>query len=117
MICTVCMLFMSLSMSYAGLIGSPRRTEYTTYGGHPTALEWDPYLIFLGAGGTLLFAGVVLIVYIVFHLMFLAPKGYTEFMMVEEKGGDEKKTPKWTGKMGMWGVVTILYISMGYVIP
>lgn len=117
MIWTVGMLFMSLSMSYVGLIGSPRRTEYTTYGGHETALAWDPYLIFLGAGGTLLFAGVVLIVYIVFHLMFLAPKGYTEFMVVEEQEEDAHKTPKWTENWGLWVIVAILIISMGYVVP
>ena len=117
MIWTVGMLFMTLSMSYVGLLGSPRRTEYTTYGGNATALEWDPYLIFVGAGGTLLFAGVVIIVYIVFHLMFLAPKGYTEFMVVEEQEEDAHKTPKWTENWGLWVIVAILIISMGYIVP
>src|SRR5699024_12169544 len=73
MIWTVGMLFMSLSMSYAGLIGSPRRTEYTTYGGHPTALEWDPYLIFLGAGGRRVLAGGARIVDSVLHRMLQTP--------------------------------------------
>lgn len=114
---TVGMLFMTLSMSYVGLLGSPRRTEYTTYGGSETALAWDPYLLFVGAGGTLLMVGIVLIVYIVFHLMFLAPKGYTEFMVVEEQEEDAHKTPKWTENWGLWVIVAILIISMGYVVP
>ncbi|WP_411843643.1 cbb3-type cytochrome c oxidase subunit I [Salinicoccus sp. HZC-1] len=113
---TVGMLFMTISMSAVGLIGSPRRTEYTTYGEHAHALGWDPYLLFVGAGGTLLFIGVLLMCYIVFHLMFLSPKGETEFMVadVEEPA---HKTPKWTENWGLWVIIAILIISMGYVVP
>ncbi len=112
---TVGMLFMTISMSLVGLMGSPRRTEYTTYGESATALGWDPYLLFVGAGGTLLFAGVVLMVYIVFNLMFFAPKGYTEFMAASDEGLHH--TPKWTENWGLWVVLAIVIISMGYVVP
>ena len=112
---TVGMLFMTISMSLVGLMGSPRRTEYTTYGESATALGWDPYLLFVGAGGTLLFAGVVLMVYIVFNLMFFAPKGYTEFMAASDEGLHQK--PKWTENWGLWVVLAIVIISMGYVVP
>lgn len=112
---TVGMLFMTISMSAVGLMGSPRRTEYTTYGDSATALGWDPYLLFVGAGGTLLFIGVVLMVYIVFNLMFFAPKGYTEFMAASDEGLHH--TPKWTENWGLWVVLAIVIISMGYVVP
>lgn len=112
---TVGMLFMTISMSAVGLIGSPRRTEYTTYGDSATALGWDPYLLFVGAGGTLLFIGVVIMVYIVFNLMFFAPKGYTEFMAASDEGLHH--TPKWTENWGLWIVLAIVIISMGYVVP
>ena len=112
---TVGMLFMTISMSLVGLMGSPRRTEYTTYGESATALGWDPYLLFVGTGGTLLFAGVVLMVYIVFNLMFFAPKGYTEFMAASDEGLHH--TPKWTENWGLWVVLAIVIISMGYVVP
>ncbi|UJL47598.1 cbb3-type cytochrome c oxidase subunit I [Virgibacillus sp. NKC19-16] len=113
---TVGMLFMSGAMHLVGLLGSPRRTSYTTYGDNATALSWDPYLFFLAIGGTLLFIGVVLMVYIVFHLMFKAPKGNTEFPIAEPED-DASTTPKWTERWGLWVVLAIAVISMGYLVP
>lgn len=113
---TVGMLFMTISMSGAGLFGAPRRTEYTTYDDHIHALGWDPYLLFVGAGGVLLTVGIVLMVYIAFHMMLKAPLGQTEFMMATEHEEDHV-TPRWTENWGLWVVVAILVISMGYVIP
>ena len=110
------MLLMSGSMHWVGLLGSPRRTSYSTYGDSATALGWDPYLIFLAAGGTLLMIGVVLMVYIVFNLMFFAPKGNTEFP-VSQPENFAPETPKWTERWGLWILVAVLVISMGYVIP
>ena len=113
---TVGMLCMSGSMHYLGLLGSPRRTSYTTYGDHATALGWDPYLIFLAIGGTLLTIGVILQVYAVINLMFFAPKGVTEFPMAEEEE-NASKTPYWTERWGLWIVLMLVMVSMAYVIP
>ena len=113
---TVGMLFMSGSMHYVGLLGSPRRTSYTTYGDHVVALGWDPYMFLLAIGGTLLIIGVVIQVYAVFHMMFLAPKGETEFPIAEPEEAEEK-TPMWTDRWGLWIVLMLLVVSMGYVIP
>ncbi|MEC5423662.1 cbb3-type cytochrome c oxidase subunit I [Virgibacillus sp. C22-A2] len=110
------MLFMSGAMHWVGVLGSPRRTSYSTYGDNATALSWDPYLMFLAVGGTLLFAGVVLMVYIVFHLMFRAPKGDTEFPIAESED-DAHKTPGWTERWGLWIVIAVAIIAMGYVVP
>ncbi|MGJ9458674.1 cbb3-type cytochrome c oxidase subunit I [Oceanobacillus sp. CF4.6] len=113
---TVGMLFMSGSMHWVGVMGSPRRTSYTTYGDNATALSWDPYLFFLAIGGSLLFLGVILMVYIVFNLMFFAPKGNTEFPIAEPED-NASVTPKWTERWGLWVIIAIAVISMGYVIP
>lgn len=113
---TVGMLFMSGAMHTVGLFGSPRRTSYTTYGDSATALGWDPYLILLAVGGVLLMIGVILMVYIVFHLMFRAPKGETEFPIAESED-DAAPTPKWTERWGLWVVLMLIVVSMGYVIP
>ncbi|WP_342388669.1 cbb3-type cytochrome c oxidase subunit I [Salinicoccus bachuensis] len=113
---TIGMALMALSMHAAGLFGAPRRTSYTTYGDSATALGWEPYLSFLATGGTLLFFGVLLIVYIVFHLMFFAPKGDTAFMDSRVEN-NAHPTPKWTENWGLWVIVAILIISMGYVVP
>lgn len=113
---TTGMLFMAGSMHWVGLLGSPRRTSYTTYGENATALGWDPYMILLAIGGTLLAIGVVLQVYAVFHLMFRAPKGDTEFPIAEPEE-DGSKTPYWTERWGRWIIIMLLVVAMGYVIP
>ncbi|WOV88945.1 cbb3-type cytochrome c oxidase subunit I [Sporosarcina oncorhynchi] len=113
---TLGMLFMSGSMHWVGLLGSPRRTSYTTYGDNATALGWDPYLIFLAVGGTLLIIGVLIQVFAVFHMMFFAPKGVTEFPIAEPEVA-ENQTPAWTDRWGLWIVIMLIVVSMGYVVP
>lgn len=113
---TVGMLFMSGAMHTVGLFGSPRRTSYSTYGDSAVAAGWDPYLILLAVGGVLLIIAVIMVVYIIFYLMFKAPKGETEFPIGEPED-DATPTPKWTERWGLWIVLMIAVVSMGYVIP
>ncbi|WP_280770309.1 cbb3-type cytochrome c oxidase subunit I [Salipaludibacillus daqingensis] len=113
---TVGMIFMAGAMHWVGLLGSPRRTSYTTYSDHATALGWDPYLFFLAIGGTLLMIGIIIQVYAVIHLMFFAPKGETEFPIAEVEE-NATKTPYWTERWGVIIVIMLLVIAMGYVIP
>src|SRR5690625_2006865 len=110
------MFFMSGAMHTVGLFGAPRRTSFSDYFGSEVAASWSPYLLLLAVGGTLLIIGVILMVYIVFHLMFRAPKGETEFPIAEEED-DASPTPKWTERWSLWVVLMIAVISMGYVIP
>ena len=113
---TIGMIFMSGSMHAVGLLGSPRRTSFTTYGDNATALSWNPYLLCLAVGGTLLIIGVILQVYAVMNMMFFAPKGETEFPIAEEED-HATKTPFWTERWGLWIVVMLLVVAMAYVIP
>jgi len=113
---TVGMLFMSGAMHTVGLFGSPRRTSFSTYGDNATALGWSPYLLLLAVGGTLLIIAVVLMVYIAFYLMFKAPKGHTEFPIGEPED-DAPKTPMWTERWGLWIILMLSVVAMGYVIP
>ncbi|PLR80705.1 cbb3-type cytochrome c oxidase subunit I [Bacillus sp. V33-4] len=113
---TIGMVIMSLSMHTAGLLGSPRRTSFTTYGNFAETLGWNPLMAAVGIGATLLLIAVVIQVYAVFNLMFFAPKGETEFPIAEEEPG-AAKTPYWTERWGIWVVVMLLVISMAYVLP
>ncbi len=110
------MFFMSGAMHTVGLFGAPRRTAFSDYFGSEVAASWNPYLMLLAVGGTLLIIAVVMIVFIIFHLMFRAPKGETEFPVAEEED-DAAPTPKWTERWSLWVVLMIAVISMGYVIP
>ncbi|MHC0036233.1 cbb3-type cytochrome c oxidase subunit I [Pseudoneobacillus sp. C159] len=113
---TIGMVMMSGAQHTVGLFGSPRRTSYTTYGDHAAALAWDPYMVALAVGGTILVVAVLLQVYAVFNMMFFAPKGTTEFpeAVAEENA---PKTPYWTERWGVWVVLTIIVVGMAYVIP
>lgn len=113
---TVGMLFMSGAMHFVGLMGSPRRTSFTTYGDHSSALGWNPLLILLAVGGVLLIIGVVLMVYIAFNLMFFAPKGETEFPIAEPEE-NAIPTPKWTERWGIIIIFLLIVVAMGYVFP
>nr|WP_263323711.1 cbb3-type cytochrome c oxidase subunit I [Neobacillus sp. Marseille-Q6967] len=113
---TAGMVIMAVSMHIAGLLGSPRRTSFTTYGDFSSTLGWDPYMAAVGVGATLLLIAVIIQVYAVFNLMFFAPKGETEFPIAEEEEGAEK-TPYWTERWGIWVIIMLLVISMAYVIP
>lgn len=113
---TVGMIFMAGSMHIVGLLGAPRRTSYTTYFDNATALSWNPYLMVLGIGGVLLFIGVIIQVYAVINLMFFAPKGETEFPIAETED-NTAKTPYWTERWGLWIVLMLLLVIVGYIIP
>ncbi len=113
---TVGICFMSGAMHGVGLLGAPRRTAFTTYGDNATALSWDPYYMLMAVGGTLLIVGVIIQVFAVFHLMFRAPKGETEFPIGDpEEGGS--KTPYWTELWGRWILIMLFVVAMAYVIP
>lgn len=113
---TIGMIFMSGAMHTVGLFGSPRRTSFTTYGDHATALGWNPYMMAMAVGGTLLIIGVILQVYAVINMMFFAPKGETEFPIAEAEE-NASPTPYWTERWGLWIVVMLLVVAMAYVVP
>ncbi|EGL83300.1 cytochrome c oxidase subunit I [Caldalkalibacillus thermarum TA2.A1] len=112
---TAAMVLMTVSMHTAGLLGSPRRTSYTTFGDHAAALGWDPYMLAVGIGAVLLTLGVLIQFYAVIQLMFFAPEGQTEFPVAEKEPGDV--SGYWTERWGVWVVLMIIVVSMAYVVP
>lgn len=109
------MFFMSGSMHTVGLLGSPRRTAYTTYGEHPDAILWMPYHVAMAVGGMILFVSILVLVYNIFALL-RAPKGYTEYPIGEVSESAEP-TPKLLERWGVWITVSIVLIVIAYTIP
>ncbi|RAK18482.1 cytochrome c oxidase subunit 1 [Anoxybacillus vitaminiphilus] len=110
------MLFMSGSMHFAGLLGAPRRSAFSTYGNSPQALEWIPYQIAQAIGGTILFIGIILVLIIVTNLAFFAPKGETEFP-VGEVAETAERTPLVFENWKLWIGITVALILIAYTIP
>jgi cytochrome c oxidase subunit I len=113
---TIGMCFMSGSMHFAGLLGAPRRSAFSTYANSPQALEWIPYQIAQAIGGTILFTGIILMLVIVTNLAFFAPKGETEFP-VGEVAETAERTPLALENWKLWIGITVALILIAYTIP
>lgn len=109
------MFFMSGSMHTVGLFGSPRRTSYTTYGDHPDTVLWMPYYVVMAIGGTILFVGVLLMVYNIIALL-AAPKGHTEFPIAEPPAS-ALPAPRLFERWGVWLAIVVALILVAYTVP
>lgn len=110
------MAIMSGSMHIAGLLGAPRRSDYSEYGGAQQAIDWIPYSIAQAVGGTILFVAIILITYMVIQLAFFAPKGHEEFPVAEAAPGAQK-TPAILENFKLWGVIVAALIIFAYTMP
>lgn len=117
------MLLMSTSQHILGLLGAPRRTAYSGYNNHPSAMEWfDGILtnhVTMAIGGSILFLSAMILIYIVVMTMFLSPKAvredeYVEFPMAES---DRESTPKILENWWLWIGVAFVLIIIAYAIP
>ena len=117
------MTLMSTAQHLLGLLGAPRRTAYSGYNAHPSALEWFEGIfsnhVTMAVGGTILFLSAMLLVYIVVHLMFISPKAklkeeFVEFPIAES---DASHTPKLLENWWIWVGITIALILMAYALP
>ncbi|GAB2694215.1 b(o/a)3-type cytochrome-c oxidase subunit 1 [Paenibacillus thermoaerophilus] len=109
------MLFMSGAMHSVGLLGSPRRTAYTTYGDNAEAVGWMPYHVVMAVGGTILFVSVVLLV-INIVLLLRAPRGVEEFPL-GETAPDSPAVPVWLERWGLWVGIVIVLVLFAYTVP
>jgi len=110
------MAFMSGGMHAAGLLGAPRRSSYSTYGNSEQALEWIPYQFAQAIGGSILFIGIILVVYIFINLAFFAPKGEEEFP-VGENSETAEHTPLVFENWKLWIGIMVILILFAYTIP
>ncbi|MBB6444649.1 b(o/a)3-type cytochrome-c oxidase subunit 1 [Bacillus benzoevorans] len=110
------MTFMSGAMHAAGLLGAPRRSAFSEYGGAAQAAEWIPYQIAQAVGGSILFISIIVMVCIFINLAFFAPKGEQEFL-VGEVDADAEPTPLVYENWKLWLGITALLILFAYTIP
>lgn len=117
---SVGMFIMSVAQHVLGLMGAPRRTAYTTYQDHPSALEWlDGFFsnyVTMAIGGTILYIAALMMIYAVIHLAFLAPKGETEYPLADP-ADDASLAPKIFENWKVWIFVCAVIILIAYTIP
>lgn len=110
------MAFMSGAMHAEGLLGGPRRSAFSTYGGAKQAAEWIPYQIAQAVGGSILFIGIILVLVIFVNLAFFAPKGEQEFPVAEAEDSKES-VPMVFENWKLWLGITVVLILFAYTIP
>jgi cytochrome c oxidase subunit 1 len=117
------MLLMSTSQHILGLLGAPRRTAYSGYNNHPSAMEWfDGILtnhVTMAIGGSILFLSAMILIYIVVMSMFISPKAvneedFVDFPMAES---DVENTPKFLENWWIWIGIAFVLIIIAYAIP
>lgn len=106
---------MSTSMHIQGLLGGPRRSNYSEYAGGEQVQTWISYQLSQAIGGTILFIGIILMVYIFIQLTS-APRGVEEYPIAEEEE-DADPTPKVLENWYLWIGVTVALILFAYTIP
>lgn len=110
------MTIMSSSMHIAGLLGAPRRSAYSEYGGSEQAAEWISYQVAQAIGGSILFIAILIITGLIIYLAFFAPKGEQDFPVAEVAPG-AAKVPASLENFKLWGVIMIAVIIFAYTIP
>lgn len=109
------MLIMSGAMHIGGLLGSPRRSTYAEYNGAEQAKDWIIYELAQAIGGTILFIGILLFLYIVLKIM-VAPKGFEEFPIAEVEP-NAQKVPAFIENFKIWTLVLVALILIAYTMP
>jgi len=115
---TIGMLLMSVTMHVVGLMGAPRRSSFSTYGGHEIVSSWMPYLQLISVGGILLFVAILLAVYLFIHLWFLAPKtdrpADFPIGVVSEKAS---QPPRILERWSVWVGLSVVLSIIAYAVP
>lgn len=110
------MAIMSSSMHIEGLLGAPRRSAFSDYGGAEIAKTWASYQVAQAVGGTLLFIGIIIFLFIFVKLCWFAPKGEQEFP-VGAVSENAEKTPAYLENFKIWIVILVALILIAYTFP
>jgi cytochrome c oxidase subunit 1 len=107
------MLLFSIPTHITGVMGMPRRVFDASYGGHPTALSWQPLTDISALGGLLLFASSLFFVLVVLFTVVgtrSAPEP-VEFAVPLEPPGPRALV---FDRLGLWTVAAIVLIIISY---
>jgi cytochrome c oxidase subunit 1 len=107
---------MSGAMHVVGLLGDPRRTASTTYGGSPDSAAWHPYLVLAGIGGSLLGLGVILFMIVMIGTVLGKQRAESDLPVAEAMAGG-MPTPALLERWEIWVGLTIVLVIIAYGIP
>ncbi len=107
------MLIMSTAMHWAGILGSPRRTDDVSYAGTSAATAWMPQMHWAAIGGTLLFLSILMFVAVAVGTLF-ARERETRAIEFADVEPEAMQTPAALDRLGTWGVVAVCLAVLAY---
>ncbi|MBC5806462.1 MAG: cytochrome C [Candidatus Eremiobacter antarcticus] len=110
------MAIMSTAMHWAGLLGSPRRTDDVTYFGVQAAAAWMPHMRAAAIGGSLLFLSILMFAAVAFGTLFTA-RDETQVIEVAQVEEHAALTPAYLDRIGTWATVAVVLAVLAYVGP
>jgi cytochrome c oxidase subunit 1 len=111
------MLIMSLSMHYVGLLGAPRRTAHAEYLGSAIAAQWEPYMLLMAAGGTILFVSVLLFASVAVGTLLQNEKTHTMDAQFAQPEPGAIPTPAFLQPVFRWGFLALVLAAAAWAGP
>jgi cytochrome c oxidase subunit I len=110
------MAIMSTAMHWAGILGSPRRTDDVTYTGIAAAASWMPQMHWAAIGGSILFLSIVMFVAVAVGTLF-TPQTETDPILPAAVEAESMPTPAMLDRIGTWAAVAIVLAVLAYAGP
>ena len=110
------MTVMSSAMHYAGLLGSPRRTDDVSYFGSSAAQVWMPEMTLAAIGGTILFASILMFVAVAVGTLFTEKVDHGEIAFAQVEPAAQP-TPAVFDRVGGWAVLALVLAVLAYAGP
>jgi len=110
------MMIMSTAMHWAGILGSPRRTDEVSYFGSTTAAVWMPEMHWAAIGGSILFLSILMFVAVAAGTLF-TPKTETDPIVFATVEPEALVTSPLLDRIGVWAVVAVVFAFLAYAGP
>ncbi|MBV8082548.1 MAG: cbb3-type cytochrome c oxidase subunit I [Candidatus Eremiobacteraeota bacterium] len=110
------MLVMSTGMHWAGILGSPRRTDDVTYFGVAAAHAWMPEMIAAAVGGTILFISILMFVMVAIGTRFSSEVNDQPVAFAESEP-ESAPPPAAFDRIYAWGAAAIVLAVLAYIGP
>ena len=110
------MAIMSTAMHWAGILGSPRRTDDVSYFGSSNALAWMGQMHWAAIGGIVLFISIIMFALVAVGTLFRPREenATIEFAAVDDHAGP---TPAFLDRIGGWAFAAVILAVLAYVGP
>ncbi|MBV8172231.1 MAG: cbb3-type cytochrome c oxidase subunit I [Candidatus Eremiobacteraeota bacterium] len=110
------MLVMSTAMHWAGILGSPRRTDDVSYAGVAAAHAWMPEMIMAAVGGTILFLSILMFATVAIGTRFSAQPNDQPVAFAEPEP-EAMPTPPAFDRLSAWAGAALVLAVLAYIGP